>query len=310
MMKVSVRRNGIVLRVVEVRGDRARIGNSADSDIVIDDSYLSPHVADFVLRDGEWRVVDAGKLEGVRKGGARIDDEPLLSGSVYTVGGFELIPEFGAAPAALHGDGLPPAYVPATIMAPRAAMTPQAGAEFLPQTVMATSPAKAPFAVGFEPVAAPATAAAPSATPPRRRLLLMVSAALGVGIVLMLLVAVIRKPQAKPAEMPVAETATTAATPPPPDAATQIRAGEKALAALDYDRGLELWEEAMKSSPDPELRRRYADVAVDVGRALMARGESARGAEYLEKAIRYGPGDAAAVAAARRALHGRTTLTE
>lgn len=309
MMKVSVRRNGIVLRVVDVHGGRARIGNSADSDIVIDDSYLSPHVADFVQRDGEWRVIDAGKLEGVRKGGARIDDEPLVSGSVYTVGGFELIPEFGSAPAAVNPDVSAAAYVPATVMAPRVAMTPQAPAELVPQTMLGASPAPKPFAAGFEPVAGPAAAPAPPAAAPRRRLL-MVSAALAAGIVLMLLVAVLRKPQTTPETTSVAETVTIVTTPPPPDAPTQVRAGEKALAALDYDRGLEHWERAMQASQAPELRRRYADVAVDVGRALMARGESARGAEYLRKAIQYGPADAESVAIAKRALQGRTTLTE
>ena len=68
-MKVHIRRQGIVIRTVEVRGDKASIGSGADCEIRIDDPYLGAHVADLVNRGGEWRIVDSPELNEREKEG-------------------------------------------------------------------------------------------------------------------------------------------------------------------------------------------------------------------------------------------------
>jgi hypothetical protein len=315
MMKISIRRNGIVLRTIDVKGEQARIGNAPDNDIVVDDSYLSPHVADLILKDGAWRVVDAGRLEGIKMAGRRVDDEPLVAGTVYSIGGFELIAHFDqTVPPASRERNLSGGYdIPGTVIAEFEDLPgrsrPAAEEGFLPRTGvgrLAPEPAKPMFASGFEVMPAAGPTPVSGNQRPRRRLLI-VSGILGVAILLLLVVGLARR-SGRPAKAPVAATATIAtAAPPPlqPDAAEELRAGEEALAALDYDRGLAHWETALTLAPNEKLQQRYADVAVDVGRAYLARGESAKATVYLQKAIARGPAGAESVSIARRSLgHG------
>lgn len=98
-MKVSIRRHGIVIRSVDVTGDRARIGSGEECEVRIDDPYLAAHVADLTRVDGTWRVVDAGaSLEGLSREGSRVEDEPVQFDYSYSVGGFELV---------VDGEGMP-----------------------------------------------------------------------------------------------------------------------------------------------------------------------------------------------------------
>lgn len=313
-MKISIRRNGIVLRTIDVKGEQARIGKALDNDIVVDDSYLSPHVADLILKDGGWRIVDAGRLEGIKMAGRRVDDEPLLPGTVYSIGGFELIAHFDqTVPPASRGQNRSGGYdIPGTMIGlPEFEDLPSRSQRvpedvFLPRTGvggLAPEPAKPVFASGFEAVPMAGPASGPVAPRPRRRLLI-VSGCLGLAIVLLLVVGLARR-SGRPAKVPVTATTTVAtAAPPPsrPDAAGELRAGEEALAALDYERGLAHWETALALAPDAKLQQRYADVAVDVGRAYLARGESVKATVYLQKAITHGPAGSESVSVAQRSL--------
>ncbi|HVT03483.1 MAG TPA: FHA domain-containing protein [Thermoanaerobaculia bacterium] len=134
-MNLSIRRQGIVLKTVTVNGDRARIGSGEGCEIQLNDPYLAAHVADLVQKDNQWRIVDAGtSLEGVSRDGARIEDEVLLFGQPYVVGGFEIVPEAAtvkasavspeaagagkrAAPPSATPRGVDPQAIPRTMMA-------------------------------------------------------------------------------------------------------------------------------------------------------------------------------------------------
>lgn len=309
-MKVSIQRHGIVIRSVEVKGDRARIGNTAECEILIDDAYLSPHVADFANVDGVWRIVDAGRLEGVSRGGVRIEDEPVADGATYSVGGFELVPHLDSpaapavhAPASALGRPLPPETqlsvpLPVQPQTPRPA---QPRAIVTPADLQQQAPDQ-----GFRPVpvAVPAQGAPAADAPARNKRVLLLAVAFGIGLIV--LAVALMTTTGKKAAPPVASAPSTqapaASVEQAPTAAGEARAGERALASLDYDHGLQHWEKALELSPDAALQRRYADVAVEVGQAFLARGESERGRSYLQKAIDLGPVDAESVRMAKRIL--------
>lgn len=307
-MKVSIQRHGIVIRSVEVSGDRARIGNTPECEILIDDAYLSPHVADVVNVDGVWRIIDAGRLEGIHRAGVRIEDEPVADGATYSVGGFELVLHLGApAPAAFRAQAPPPERpltpetqlsvpLPAPSQAPRPAPQPDHPRAIVTPADLQPQPSSPAFR--------PAEGAPAAVAPSRSKRVVLLAVAFGAGLIVLIIVflTMTGKKPAPTATTSKAPQAPAAPVGPVPTAAGEIRAGERALASLDYDHGLQHWEAALKLSPDAALQRRYADVAVEVGRAFLAKGESERGRGYLQKAIDIGPGDAESVQLAKRVL--------
>ena len=104
-MKVSIRRHGLVIKSIEIQGREAKIGSDPENRVHLDDPYLAAHVADIVHRGDDWYIVDAGmSIDGVLHNGARVEDEPLLPGEVYSVGAFEIVPEgFEVSPTTLEG---------------------------------------------------------------------------------------------------------------------------------------------------------------------------------------------------------------
>jgi hypothetical protein len=312
-MKVSIQRHGIVIRSVEVKGDRARIGNTPECEILIDDAYLSAHVADFVNVDGVWRIIDAGRLEGIHRAGVRIEDEPVADGATYSVGGFELVLHLGSpAPAAFHVPAPPTERpltpetqlsvpLPAHPQPPRPEPRPEQPRALVTPADLQQQPSSQAFRPA--PVVVPAEGAPGAVAPARSKRVVLLAAAFGAGLIVLIIVLLTMTgkkpaPAATKAKAPQAPAASVE----PATAAGEIRAGERALAALDYDHGLQHWEAALKLSPDAALQRRYADVAVEVGRAFLAKGESERGRSYLQKAIDLGPADAESVQLARRVL--------
>jgi hypothetical protein len=312
-MKISIMRNDIILRVVDVKGETARIGNAPECEIFIDDPYLSPHVANVMLKDGVWRIVDAGGLKGIRSPAGPVDDEPVADGVTYSVGSFDLIPHLSNVVGPLRPP--PPSFnIPGTIMGSlndlgvtrdRAAYDRGPDA---PATIHSNVSPRHEFASGFQSVAS-TPAEAPAAPSPRPRRLLVVAGVMAAAILALLFIAILRE---DPKPLPTASTTSSqeAATPArkPPDADEETRSGERALAALDYEKGLKHWESALGLSHDPKLQRRYALVAIDVGRALIARGDTARGLTYLQKAVALGPPGDESVAAVKRELEERPAI--
>jgi hypothetical protein len=312
-MKISILRDDIILRLVDINGDRARIGNTPECEIFVDDRYLSPHVGDLVLKEGTWRIVDAGELNGIRSTHGRVDDEPIVDGAKYSVGGYDIIPHLdGVIP---HLGGAKPGR-------------PEQRAEFVPETIIGSrkdlgisshrpaqradeiqgrgqvSRSGGEYASGFQSVL---TTEAPAAQPPRSRRLLVILCVAGAGILMLLVVALMRdEPKAVPASTSSGPPARP--SPKPPDANEETLAGERALAALDYEKGLKHWEAALALTHDPKLQRRYAVVAIDVGRALIARGQSSQGLEYLQKAVALGPPGDESVIAVKRELEDRPSI--
>jgi hypothetical protein len=309
-MKISILRNDIILRVVDIKGERARIGNAPDCEIFVDDPYLSPHVADLLLKEGVWRIVDAGGLKGIRSSAGPVDDEPIVDGATYSVGGFDLILHLSSAAGPLRPP--PPSFtVPETIMGSRDdfGMPHDRAAEIPKTSYDQVSSPRQEFASGFQSVSTTPAAAPPPGPPPRLRRLLVVAGVAGAGILALLVIALLRdEPKAVPAPTTASHQEVTAATQKLPDAEEETRAGERALAALDYEKGLKHWESALGLSRDPKLQRRYALVAIDVGRALIAKGESARGLEYLQKAVALGQPDDESVVAVKRELQERLAI--
>jgi predicted component of type VI protein secretion system len=303
-MKISILRDDIILRLVDIKGDRARIGNAPECEIFVDDTYLSPHVGDLVLKDGTWRIVDAGGLNGIRSKNGPVDDEPIVDGARYSVGGYDIIPHLdGAKPSRAAP---PTESFPETIVGSRKDfnLASNRPASDRADEVQGRSPAPrsaGEYARGFQSVV---TNEAPAAQPPRSRRLLVVLCVAVAGILVLLVVVLMRD---EPKAVPAATTSTEAAAPShkSPDADDETLAGERALAALDYEKGLKHWESALALKREPKLQRRYALVAIDVGHALIAQGQPSHGLEYLRKAVTLGPSGDESVIAVKRELEER-----
>ena len=104
-MKIAIRRHGVVVKTLELKDKKATIGSDPGSFIHLEDPYIASHVADLVLQDGDWRLVDTGLgLDGISRQGMRVIDEPILPGETYSVGAFEIIAEgFEVSPTTMAG---------------------------------------------------------------------------------------------------------------------------------------------------------------------------------------------------------------
>lgn len=311
-MKIHISRQGIVIRTVEIKGDKGSIGSGADCAVRLDDPYLAAHVADIVNRGGEWRIVDAAtSIDGVSHNGRRVEDEPLVSGERYSLGAFELMAEGvgGAAspvPPSAPSHGVPPARPggPATLMQtgdqppiPKTMFeTPipggLAGSNAPPQAAPQFTP---PASSGFQPMAQPAAAVPPprpAATPQKKRSKLpLILALFALMFVVVLLAGVMfmmggrDKKVATPAATP---------TPAPTPAATVVapaEAGNQKASALQIDEALQSWETAIQAGGNDELRVRYAKLAYDAAMVHAAANDSEKSKSYLERVIKFGPPD-------------------
>lgn len=321
-MNVHIRRYGIVIKSIPVSGEKASIGSGSDCDIVIDDPYLAAHVADLVKKPDGWHIVDAAtSLEGVARDGNRIEDELVTGGAVYSVGGFELVAE-GAAPAAAAGPqaerpaGMPPPTMadvampsgPPPTIAENVAIP--RGSE-IPKTMFeapmprAAAPAARPSGPAAQLVTPPRHAAPAAAPDNRRKRLLLIAGVFGALIVLMLILIVARGGKDEPTKVVTTETtATTATTVVKTETAPPVVAASdaaKLLSSLKYDEALAAWEAQLGKGPDPALAKRYADLALEIGRIQAASG-APNARQYFERVVKFGPADSAAVAEAKRRL--------
>ena len=341
-MKVLLQRHGIVIKSVAIHGDRASIGSSAESDVMIDDPYLAGHVADIVKEADGWHLVDSGtSLEGVTHNGTRVDDELVITGEPYSVGGFELVVQLEGdeaaaqerqikkrtaeriVPGTVAGDApVVLATIAESVEIPRTMMDTALPSNEIPKTMFeAPMPAAAPRQapppprpavqpqgppVLIPPVSSRPVAAATSAPPNRKRILLLASA---VGVVFILLVVVIiggsgskkPKPSAKVAK---SETNTTAAPTTTAPVTPVVPSGTPTqhLASLNYDAALSSWEKELASpSASSATRNRYAELALEVGRIHAANG-SPKAPAYFANVVKYGAPDSPAVAEAKRRL--------
>ncbi len=317
-MNIELRRYGIVIKSTPITGEKVSLGSGANCDVVIEDPYLAAHVGDLVKRGDQWFIVDAGtSLDGISRDGERVDDEELVGGRIYSIGGFELVVSLpaGAAPRAPAAAGAQAGpSIPGTIMesvaVPRGARAEPAipgtimesvavprGAGEVPKTLFEAAVPPPPRA----PVMAASAPAAAAQRPSSTRRILILGAVFAMGLLLLLLLLVIKggekkKPEARP--VPVA-TQTAPKTPVAPVKAPPTP--EKLLGALKYDEALDAWELQLAKADDPQLRARYANLALEVGRVLAAnQSPGARG--YFERAVKFGPADSAAVAEAKRRI--------
>ena len=323
-MKVHIRRQGIVIRTVEIKGDKASIGSGADCEIRIDDPYLGAHVADIVNRGGEWRIVDqATSLEAVEHGGRRIEDEPLVPGESYTVGAFEIVPE-GAAPSAPVQAARPQAMdnvSPQTVVQSFEDLRGGSSGAPIPKTYFEQPvPGGIPGSTPPPPPPAPpqayqqvqaqpsqmvrpaATAAAPPAAKKRSKLpLLLALFGLMFVIVLIAIVMMFTGGGDQTAETTTAPAATP--TPAPVQPTTPpAEQGEQFAANLEVDKALEAWEKAIASGGNDPLRARYATLAMDAAMVHAAANDAAKSKAYLERVVKFGPPDSPQVADARARL--------
>jgi hypothetical protein len=307
-MKISILRNDIIVRVVDISGNAARIGNAPECEIFIDDRYLSPHVGDLVLKDGTWRIVDAGELNGIRSTRGPVDDEPIVDGATYSIGGYDIIPHLHPTKplrTAERADAVPETIIGSRKDFDFSSHRPPGPADAIEGRRQVHS-SGGEYASGFQSVL---TTETPTVQPPRSRRLLVVLCVAGAAL-LMLLIVVLMRDEPKPNTVPAPTSTKEAAVPvqKAPDAGEETLAGERALAALDYEKGLKHWESAIALTHDPKLQRRYAVVAIEVGRALLARGQASQGLEYLQKAVALGPPNDASVIAVKRELEERPSI--
>ena len=329
-MKVLVQRYGLVLKTIDIKGDRAKIGNAADCEVMIDDPYLSAHIADIVKKDGEWRIIDTGtSLEGVTRSGVRVEDEPLLSKEPYQVGGFEFLIEDDSVPrrtAERANPGASPTSagrrdIPQTIIETDSApVIPRTVFEepVIPKTVFempmpskpasqpGMTPTPQPLQMTPMPEVAPAHAAAPAAPAPNRRRLLMI--VLAAGIMLMLLIIVVgggskKKPKGKEDVATSTTTTTTAATTETAaPVATAVVSGDDLIKKLDIDGALNAWERQLKEKPDPAVADRFCRVAADTAAVYAASGDAAKAKSYYARVVAVGAADSEVVKMAKTKL--------
>ena len=329
-MKASIRRHGIVLRTIELTGNLAKIGSGEQCEIRIDDPYLAAHVADVIRRADGWSIADAAtSLEGVTRGGSRIEEEKVVAGEPYMVGGFELVFEGAGAVAPMSANARTFAGQPEAGVLPRTIveqpLPPGTGRE-VPKTMMDTplpqgTPASAPAGPQFRPMQtahnvpvppphqqqyaqhAPGVAAAP---PKKRRTGLLLVAVLGVLMVLLLVVILAavggRKKSAKPKAPTASQTPAPTQTAPPPPTADPVKTGDTFAASLEMDKALASWEQAIEKTPNPELQKKYARAALDLALVYAAANDTARSREHLEKVAKFGPPESDEVRMAKAKL--------
>jgi pSer/pThr/pTyr-binding forkhead associated (FHA) protein len=68
-----------------------RLGRHPDSEIMLDDITVSRRHAEVAHIDGEWRVRDAGSLNGTYVNHERVDERTLQHGDELQVGKFRLV---------------------------------------------------------------------------------------------------------------------------------------------------------------------------------------------------------------------------
>jgi len=316
-MNIELRRYGIVIKTTKITGDKASIGSGTGCDILIEDPYLAAHVGDLVKRGETWYITDTGtSLDGITRDGERIDDEPIVDGRVYSIGGFELVAQLqpgvprSTQAASPKVDRVVPgtvieelprpksAAIPGTVVEPIANFRRQAE---IPKTVFEAIPPR-PVPVAVPPVAPPRAAPAPVKSGPRLRRIAFVAMGL---MLLLLLIVVVGGGKKKPVATkttPQTESVAVKVTPAPvvvapaaPLSATDL------LASLKYDRALQTWEKELAKSDDPKTRARYAELAVEIGR-IHAANRSPDATGYFERAVKWGPAGSAAVEEAKRRL--------
>ncbi len=72
-------------RTFEVK-DGATIGRAVEAGVQLRDASVSRHHAKLELREGTWRIVDAGSRNGVTLRGQRVTDAALVDGDEFQVG--------------------------------------------------------------------------------------------------------------------------------------------------------------------------------------------------------------------------------
>jgi len=72
-------------RTFEVK-DGATIGRAVEAGVQLRDASVSRHHAKLELREGTWRIVDAGSRNGVTLRGERVTDAALADGDEFQVG--------------------------------------------------------------------------------------------------------------------------------------------------------------------------------------------------------------------------------
>jgi hypothetical protein len=330
-MRASIRRHGIAIRSVELSGNIAKIGSGEQCEIRIEDPYLAAHVADVINRADGWYIADtATSLEGITRGGGRVDEEKIVSGEPYSIGGFELLFEGGGPSQASASNQGQAGVLPRTMVEPLPPSARQgAGNVEMPRTVVdmpipGAQPAAAasPGGPQFRPMATAHNVAVPQAAqmmpqaqmhpgqpaPRKSRRGLLVIAALGMVMLLVVLVAVLammggkKKPASQTTATSVPTPQPTAApTPPPVD---PLAAGNKFASELQMDRALASWEEALQKAPSPELQKKYAQAAYEIALVYAAANDSAKARAHFEKVAKYGVPESAEVKAAKARLGG------
>src|SRR5690349_18290495 len=72
-------------RTIEVQ-DGATIGRAVEAGVQLRDASVSRHHAKLELREGLWRIVDAGSRNGITFRGERVTDAALADGDEFQVG--------------------------------------------------------------------------------------------------------------------------------------------------------------------------------------------------------------------------------
>lgn len=305
-MNVQIRRLGIVIKTIPVKGDKARIGSGEECEISLSDPYLASVVAELIRRDGEWYIVDVGSsLDGVRHGDVKITEELFDPGEAFVIGGFEIVREGTPVARATQSRTLSPESIPATMF--------QAKLDPLPGTVIQSldemrgarpervDDSKSRLAFQKLPTS-PGPKEQPGPARPKSRIrLILLAAAVMFGLLFLAVIIGSGSGKKAPATPPADTAAAVPTTAPAAPAPAPVATGDAAALRLDLPNAFAGWEADLERKDDPVLRRKLVSGALEVGRAYAAAGDP-RAADYLEIVIRNGAAGSTEVAIARERL--------
>ncbi len=316
-MNVLIRRLGITIKTIPIKGDKARVGSGEDCEICLSDPYLAPVVAELVRRDGEWYIVDLGSsLDGVRRGDEKIAEEILEPGEAYLVGGFEIVREGTAGARRTLSRATTADSIPRTMFQAKIEPLPGTVVQSLDEIRAEIRASKPPLVeepkpkfveeskskLAFRRLATAEAIAHPErpVKAPRSRIrLILLTAALLFGFLILAVVIGSDSgkpaPPSKPAQVEAAVVKTEAAP-----ARPSVRGGDQAAMVLDLENAFAGWEAELKRQDTPALRQKIVTGALEIGRAYAAIGDP-RARDYLERVVRVGePGSVEVVAARER----------
>ena len=77
--------------LLQLKSQKTTVGSRPECDVVVKDQSISGKHAEFVLAPGGFRITDLGSTNGTVVDGQRVDEAPLIDGTVITLGETTLV---------------------------------------------------------------------------------------------------------------------------------------------------------------------------------------------------------------------------